>query len=400
MLETSVMSTSGFNLFDTAIGTCALAWREDGLVGVQLPEGSTAGTRRQIKRRFPDLPARDPAATIRRAQEAIIALLDGRPRNLSDIALDMRDVTPFRRCVYEYARTIPCGSTVTYGEIATAIGKSNSARAVGQALGANPFPIVVPCHRVLAAGGRSGGFSAKGGVNTKIRMLSIEGAITGDVGLSTDTPRSGFEFNPDAAVAWLRTADPRLAQIIDQVGQFRMTVQGSSTVFAALAQAIVYQQLHSKTAATIFKRLCKLMPRGQHGLTAANLMRVEDIALRGAGLSQNKLLAMRDLARRTLSDELPTLAKLRRMSDEDAVEALTTVRGIGRWTVEMLLITRLGRGDVLAVDDLALRQGHAVLMGRRTPSTPRALAAYGERWRPYRTVASWYLWRAAELARL
>ena len=390
------MSTTGFVLFDTAIGPCALAWREAGLVGVQLPEGSAAATRRQVKKRFPDLQAREPATAARRARDAMTTLLDGRPCDLGGVTLDMREVTPFRRRVYDYARAIPRGATMTYGEVAAGIGERGAARAVGQALGANPFPIVVPCHRVLAAGGRSGGFSAAGGVSTKMRMLAIEGAVPGG---SDSAPRGGFEFDPDAAVAWLRTADPRLARIIEQVGPFRMTVQKTSTVFAALARAIVYQQLHGKAAGTIFKRLCRLMPRGQRGLTAANLIRLDDAALRGAGLSQNKMLALRDLARRTLSGELPTLAKLRRMSDDDAVEALTAVRGIGRWTVEMLLITRLGRGDVLAIDDLGLRQGHAVLMGRRAPTAPRALAAYGERWRPYRTVASWYLWRAAELAR-
>lgn len=390
------MSAPGFALFDTAIGPCALAWREAGLVGVQLPEGNEAATRRQISRRFPDLQAREPAAAARRAREAMTALLDGRARDLGGIALDMRDVTPFRRRVYDYARAIPRGATMTYGEVAAGIDARGAARAVGQALGANPFPIVVPCHRVLAAGGRSGGFSAAGGVSTKMRMLAIEGAVPGGSG---SAPRDGFEFDPDAAVAWLRAADPRLARIIERVGPFRMKVQETSTVFVALARAIVYQQLNGKAAATIFERLCRLMPRGRRGLTAANLMRLDDAALRGAGLSRNKLLALRDLARRTLSGELPTLAKLRRMSDDDAVEALTAVRGIGRWTVEMLLITRLGRGDVLAVDDLGLRQGHAVIMGRRAPSAPRALAAYGERWRPYRTVASWYLWRAADLAR-
>lgn len=396
VLRLPAMTMPGFALFDTAIGPCALAWREAGLVGVQLPEGSEAATRRQIARRFPDLEAREPAAAVRRARDAMTALLNGSASDLSNIALDMRDVTTFRRQVYDYARTIPRGATVTYGELAAGIGARGAARAVGRALGGNPFPIVVPCHRVLAAGGRSGGFSAKGGANTKMRMLAIEGAVPGG---RDSAPRDGFEFDPDAAVAWLRAADPRLAKIIDRVGPFRMTVQETSTVFVALARAIVYQQLSGKAAGTIFGRVCRLMPRGQRGLTAANVMQLDDETLRGAGLSRNKLLALRDLSRRTLSGELPTLAKLRRMSDDDAVETLTAVRGIGRWTVEMLLITRLGRGDVLAVDDLGLRQGHAVIMGRRTPTAPRALAAYGERWRPYRTVASWYLWRAAELGR-
>jgi 3-methyladenine DNA glycosylase/8-oxoguanine DNA glycosylase len=209
----------------------------------------------------------------------------------------------------------------------------------------------------------------------------------------------GFPIDLHAADAHLRAVDQRLARIMDIVGPCRMTLQQTSSVFAALAEAIVYQQLHGKAAATIFGRVCALMPRGRRSLNARNLMTATDEALRGAGLSRNKLLALRDLAERTLSGEVPGLAKLRRMSDEDAIEALTAVRGVGRWTVEMLLIFRLGRSDVLAVDDLGLRQGHAIVLGRTGMTERKALAQYGERWRPYRSVASWYLWRAAELAR-
>jgi methylated-DNA-[protein]-cysteine S-methyltransferase len=170
------MVTHGFTLFDTEIGTCGIAWGERGIVQVQLPEARTSETRARILRRFPDAVEAAPPFAVARALEAIVRLLAGQPSDLRAIALDMKDVPPFHRRVYEVARTIPAGSTLTYGEVASRLGSPGAARAVGQALGHNPFAIVVPCHRVMAAGGRLGGFSANGGTTTKVRLLAIEGA--------------------------------------------------------------------------------------------------------------------------------------------------------------------------------------------------------------------------------
>ncbi len=173
------MSASGFTLFPTAIGCCGIAWGERGVTAVHLPEAHERQLRERLHRQFPT--ARETAApppAIRDAIEAIVALLDGEPRDLRDVVGDLDHVPPFHRRVYEIARTIPPGATLTYGEIAHRLGaEPGAARAVGQALGANPVPIVVPCHRVLAAGGRLGGFSARGGTTTKRRMLEIEGAL-------------------------------------------------------------------------------------------------------------------------------------------------------------------------------------------------------------------------------
>ncbi|MFN8643526.1 MAG: DNA-3-methyladenine glycosylase, partial [Candidatus Binatia bacterium] len=205
-----------------------------------------------------------------------------------------------------------------------------------------------------------------------------------------------FAFDPDAAVAHLRGADPALARLIDAVGPFRMGLKRTPSLFAALAEAIVYQQLSGKAAATIYGRVCALFPRAAHGLTAAQLARASDAQLRGAGLSRPKLLALRDLARRELAGEIPTLAEARAMDDEALVERLTAVRGIGRWTVEMLLMFRFGRPDVLPVDDYGIRKGFAVALRRKVLPEPAEIARRGARWKPYRTVASWYLWRALE----
>jgi methylated-DNA-[protein]-cysteine S-methyltransferase len=168
-----------FALFDTAIGCCAVVWGERGIVGVQIPEASQQGTRSRILRRFRAAREAPPPLPIQAVIGDIVALLRGEPKDLSGVALDMTDVPGFNRRVYDVARGIGPGETRSYGEIAEQLGDRALARDVGQALGQNPFPIIVPCHRVLAAGGRAGGFSAPGGMSTKLRLLSIEGAQPG-----------------------------------------------------------------------------------------------------------------------------------------------------------------------------------------------------------------------------
>jgi methylated-DNA-[protein]-cysteine S-methyltransferase len=313
------------------------------------------------------------------------------------VALDMEGVPPFHRRVYEIARTIPPGATLSYGDVAARLDAPGAARAVGQALGRNPFALVVPCHRVLAARGKAGGFSARGGVATKLRLLALEGARPADQpALFEDDAGPGFDAR--AAVEHLRAADPALARVVDAVGPCHLALRTTPSVFTALAEAIVYQQLTGKAAATIYARVCALFARPHEGPTPDQILRASDTRLRGAGLSRAKLLALRDLARRTRAGEIPTLAEVRGMPDEAVIERLTAVRGIGRWTVEMLLIFRLGRPDVLPADDYGVRKGYALAFGTRALPSRREVEARGARWRPYRTVASWYLWRAAEKA--
>ena len=170
------MATLAYTLFDTAIGRCGIVWGERGIVGLQLPEGSDEKAHARIQRRFPDAIQSEPANEIRRAIGLIVPLLEGEKSDLSDIALDMEQVPDLHRRVYAIARSIPAGETLTYGDIAIKLGDKLLARDVGEAMGKNPFPIVVPCHRVVAANGKLGGFSAKGGVKTKLKLLAIEGA--------------------------------------------------------------------------------------------------------------------------------------------------------------------------------------------------------------------------------
>ena len=389
------MTSRHFTLFDTAIGRCGIAWGSRGVLSVQLPEVPATETRARLARRFPDASEDAPPPDVQRAIDDIVALLRGQARDLSGVVLDMERVPPFHQRVYEVARTIPPGSTLTYGEIAGRLGDAGAARAVGQALGRNPFAIVVPCHRVLAAGGKVGGFSAGGGITTKLRLLTIEGA-------HADSERDLFDgdgtygFDPGAAVGHLKAADAVLGRAIDRLGPFDLELKNTPSIFVALAESIVYQQLNGKAAATIFARVRALFRNAHQGPTPEQILRASDEKLRGAGLSRAKMLSLQDLAQRAVIGEIPTLAEANRMDDAELIERLTRVRGIGRWTVEMLLIFRLGRPDVLPADDYGIRKGFSIVFNKRDIASPKDVVARGAKWAPYRTVASWYLWRAAE----
>lgn len=175
------MAASGFSLFDTSIGACAIAWSADAIVGVLLPEDRGVGqTRSRMRRDFPQVQETAPPPWVENVITRVRRLLEGVDDDLRDVPLDMTGVPGFNRRVYDIARAIPPGQTLTYGEVAGKLGEPGAARAVGQALGHNPFAPIVPCHRVLAAGRRPGGFSAGGGVATKLRMLQIEKAQLGD----------------------------------------------------------------------------------------------------------------------------------------------------------------------------------------------------------------------------
>ncbi|MGE3272429.1 MAG: methylated-DNA--[protein]-cysteine S-methyltransferase [Chloroflexota bacterium] len=170
------MDAHGYAVFETPIGQCGVIWGEHGITGTLLPASDARQMQARIRRRAPAAQPLPPPPDVQHAIHEMARLLHGEPRDLTSIGLDLAAVDPFNVRVYEAARAIPPGRTLTYGQLAAQIGEPGAARAVGQALGQNPFPIVVPCHRVVAAGGKMGGFSAPGGVTTKLRMLAIEGA--------------------------------------------------------------------------------------------------------------------------------------------------------------------------------------------------------------------------------
>ncbi|HTW20967.1 MAG TPA: methylated-DNA--[protein]-cysteine S-methyltransferase [Mycobacteriales bacterium] len=173
------MSGESYAIAETVIGPVGIVWGPDGVRGVQLPERTAAATRDRMLKLHPDAQPATPPESVQHAIDGISALVEGRPDDLRDIEVDLADVPEFDRKVYALARECGPGQTTTYGEIAGRLGDPGAARAVGQALGHNPVPLIVPCHRVLAAGGRLGGFSARGGVTTKLRLLDIEGAEPG-----------------------------------------------------------------------------------------------------------------------------------------------------------------------------------------------------------------------------
>jgi 3-methyladenine DNA glycosylase/8-oxoguanine DNA glycosylase len=204
-------------------------------------------------------------------------------------------------------------------------------------------------------------------------------------------------FDLAEACERLGERDECLKRLIEETRGFVMELDGAHSPYEALLEAIAYQSISGKAAATIFARVKALGLSGRAPAPAV-MLKLRTPVLRRAGLSGAKVLAMKDLARKTLAGIVPTLAQARQMSDEELVERLVSVRGIGAWTVEMFLIFRLGRPDVLPIHDLGVRKGWAVVYGKKHMPTPKELLAFGERWRPYRTLASWYMWRACERA--
>ena len=210
------------------------------------------------------------------------------------------------------------------------------------------------------------------------------------------TRQNRLLYDPDLACRYLVTADPKLGELIDRAGPFTMQPRPAQSLFAALARSIVYQQLSGRAAETILGRMVDTIGRRPFP-TPRDLLEIPAERLRQAGLSAAKTASLKDLATHTLEGSIPSLARIRSMDDEEIVESLTAVRGIGRWTVEMLLIFRLGRPDVLPTSDLGVRKGFGLWFRRGRLPEPAVMARRAERWRPYRSVASWYLWRALEL---
>lgn len=203
-------------------------------------------------------------------------------------------------------------------------------------------------------------------------------------------------FDHVEAHAHLARTDERLSVLIERVGKFAFKLDECDSVYESLLEAIAYQSISGKAAATIFERVRAL---GSNGCPSPEeILRVRTQALRKAGLSNAKILAVKDLAQKTIEGIVPTLAEAEKMSDAELVARLISVRGIGAWTVEMFLIFRLGRPDVLPIHDYGVQKGYALTYGKRRIPKPKELLKFGERWRPYRTIASWYMWRAVELA--
>ena len=387
-----------FTLFETRFGTCGIAWRSDAITRIQLAEATDEATRARLAATGArPLRAGPPPAFVREATGRLRRHLAGKPQDFSTLPLALDELPAARRRMYEAARTLGAGETLTYAGLAERAGLPRAARAAGAAMAVNPFIVAIPCHRVMGAGGALHGFSAHGGVLTKRRLLALEG-IASSVP-RTPVPRrrpDGLEYDWKAALAHLRKVDPPLGPLMRRVGAQRLEIRALNDPFQSLIRSIVYQQLSGKAASTILGRMLALYP-GARFPTPAELAATPVERLRSAGLSASKTRALHDLAHKTELGVIPSLARLHRLRDEEIIERLTSVYGIGQWSVEMMLMFRLGRADVLPVDDLGVRKGFSLTYRRKALVTPSELTAYAERWRPYRSVASWLMYRAVEL---
>jgi 3-methyladenine DNA glycosylase/8-oxoguanine DNA glycosylase len=208
---------------------------------------------------------------------------------------------------------------------------------------------------------------------------------------------SNLPFDLAAATKHLAERDDRLKRLIEETVPFQLKIEAAQSPYETLLEAVTHQSISGKAAATIFARVKALSSNG--GIpTPHEMLKLRKPALRKAGLSGAKILAMKDLAQKTIEGVVPTLEQAQRLSDEELVKRLVSVRGIGAWTVEMFLIFRLGRPDVLPIHDLGVKKGWSITYGKKHMPKPKELLAFGERWRPYRTVASWYMWRACQRA--
>ena len=201
-----------------------------------------------------------------------------------------------------------------------------------------------------------------------------------------------------AALKHLSAADPVMRQLIRQVGKCALAPETWRSPFQSLVQAVAHQQLNGTAANTILTRFKKLFPNRKFP-RPEDLAQVTDAQIRACGFSFAKIAAIRDIAAKTVDGTIPPSRAIAKLGDEEIITRLTEARGVGRWTVEMLLIFQLGRADVLPVDDFGVRNGFRLAYKKRAMPKPKALAAFGEKWKPHRTTAAWYLWRAADLAK-
>ncbi|MDO9693852.1 MAG: methylated-DNA--[protein]-cysteine S-methyltransferase [Candidatus Latescibacteria bacterium] len=371
----------GAAVFASTLGPWGLTWTRRGVDSLALPDLTESAVRELLERAAPgrEYPARPPAA-VRDLARRVRSHLAGKPDDFRDVPLDLERLPPFARKVSRALCRVPPGATVSYAELAKRAGSPGASRAVGTVMARNPLPLLVPCHRVLAADGALGGFSAPGGTDLKVRLLHREGVVL--------SPRH------QAGMDHLARSDRALGRVIRRAGPYLPAFGDKRDPYDVLVTSIVHQQLALKAAATIARRVRALTP-GDAFPTPQELPALSDAELRGAGLSSQKIGYLRDLGAR-LDDGRLDLRALRRRDDAQATAALCTVRGIGVWTAQMMLIFHLGRLDVWPVDDLGLQKGVQKHLGLAETPRAREMAAIGERWAPYRSLAAWYLWQLVD----
>lgn len=391
--------SDGFILFDTELGPCGLAWSRRGITELQLPEETREETLAGIARRSGAQESLDAPAWVLDAARRVAAVIAGARDDLGDVLVDLSNVPSFHAKVYAAARKIGPGMTTSYGALARKVGITGGARAVGVAMSRNPVPIVVPCHRVLGVDGAARGFSAHGGVHTKAALLAREGVELDLPEVPPQPVRVGAPGFDEAKVrAWLGRRDKALGRVIDRAGPCTLQIDRAQSTWESLCRSIVYQQLSGQSARKIWLRFVAL-GTGEKLPTPAVVLALGTDSLRAVGLSGAKTVAVRDLAAKCIAGIVPEVEVLESLDDEVIIDRLTVVRGIGRWSVEMFLMFGLGRPDVLPVSDQGVRSGFQWAFRTKELPVPTVITARAERWRPWRSIASWYLWRAVELSR-
>ncbi len=378
-------ASEGWHLFTSPVGPVGLAWRRRGVCRVVFGEMEPATIAAELQVACPGLPeVKRPPAEVVQTRERIRGLLRNQSRNksddLRDIPVDLSGSSEFSRKVLLTLRRVKPGQVITYGRLAAKAGRPGAGRAVGRIMGANPVPIIVPCHRCLGADGSLTGFSTAGGTALKARLLFIE----------------GYEFDAEHArgIRHLQKIDPKIRRVIGKVGPYLAVPDKPRPPYDTLVTAIVHQQLSVKAGQTIAGRVRDLTP-GPTFPTPDQMLHLEPEKLRACGLSNAKVGFVRDMAGRIRDGHLK-LGALRHMTDDEVIAELTKVKGIGVWSAHMHLIFHLGRLDVLPVGDLGLRMAAARLYGLEEYATPAELTIIAEPWRPYRSLGSYYLWRALD----
>lgn len=375
------LTGSGRHVFTTAVGPVGLAWTPRGVCRLEIGAADAAATETALAAKCPGLEAAlRPPAPVAAVVKRVRAVVGGAEDDLRDVPVDATGAPAFARAVWNRLRKVPRGQVITYGDLAKACGSPGAARAVGRIMGANPVPVIVPCHRCVGADGSLTGFSAAGGLALKARLLHDEGWVR--------------DAEHARGLAHLAKADPKLRALIRRHGPYLARADRPRPPWESLVTAIIHQQLSVKAGQTIAGRVRALTP-GIGYPTPAQMLGLDTATLRACGLSNAKAGYVQDLAAHVHDGRLD-LRALRRLDDEAVIAALTTVRGIGEWSAQMHLIFHLGRLDVLATGDLGLRSAAGKLYGLGEHATPAQLTAIAEPWRPYRSIASWYLWEALD----
>jgi O-6-methylguanine DNA methyltransferase len=370
---------------DSVLGGWRLTGTAEGLTRVAL-EGSAPPS--DAPPPPPDVPwFHDATARVR-------SHLEGTPVSYAGIPL-APPPGAFAGRVRDALTQIHWGETITYGALAAEAGAPGGARAVGGVMASNPLPLVVPCHRVLPAGGGLGGFSAPGGTATKFRLLHLEGAWPAPP--APETVGSLTEpLVAEAAHRWLTEREPRLAPHLTRAGVWHPSARFAGRPFASLVQSVVYQQLAGAAAGAIFRRVQALFGcEGDDFPSAEQVAATRPEALRGAGLSGAKTATICGLARRIGDGEL-TPDFLETGPWAAVSQALLDLRGVGPWTVEMFGIFHRHHPDILPLGDLGVRRAAGRIFGDGLDMAPARLARLGRRWRPFRSVVAWHLWRTID----